>query len=92
MRKLRYDAALVRPCGLLESEGYEAMRAWLAAGDVPDAIFAVNDEKGNEMSRYSLLVSLHVASVIVWLGCGTTLAFNVEEELNWPSPAVSFST
>jgi hypothetical protein len=27
------------------------------------------------MSRYSLLVSLHVASVIVWVGCGTTLAF-----------------
>jgi hypothetical protein len=27
------------------------------------------------MSRYSVLVSLHVASVIVWLGCGTTLAF-----------------
>jgi hypothetical protein len=27
------------------------------------------------MTRYSLLVSLHVASVIVWLGCGTTLAF-----------------
>ena len=26
------------------------------------------------MTRYSLLVSLHVASVIVWLGCGTTLA------------------
>ena len=27
------------------------------------------------MSRYSLLVSLHVASVIVWLGAGTTLVF-----------------
>jgi hypothetical protein len=26
------------------------------------------------MSRYSLLVSLHVAGVIVWVGCGTTLA------------------
>src|ERR1051325_1200294 len=26
------------------------------------------------MTRYSLLVSLHVTSVIVWLGCGTTLA------------------
>jgi hypothetical protein len=26
------------------------------------------------MSGYSLLVSLHVASVIVWLGCGTTIA------------------
>jgi hypothetical protein len=29
----------------------------------------------NEMSRYSLLVTLHVASVIVWLGAGTTLVF-----------------
>jgi hypothetical protein len=27
------------------------------------------------MSRYSLLVTLHVASVIIWLGAGTTLAF-----------------
>lgn len=27
------------------------------------------------MTRYSLLVSLHVASVVVWLGCSTTLAF-----------------
>src|SRR5206468_3003187 len=27
------------------------------------------------MSHYSLLVSLHVASVVVWLGTGTTLAF-----------------
>ena len=26
------------------------------------------------MNRYSLLVSLHIASVIVWLGCGTTIA------------------
>jgi hypothetical protein len=27
------------------------------------------------MTRYSLLVALHVASVVVWLGCGTTLWF-----------------
>ena len=27
------------------------------------------------MNRYSLLVSLHVASVVVWLGCATTLVF-----------------
>jgi len=27
------------------------------------------------MTRYSLLVSLHVASVIIWLGSGTTLVF-----------------
>src|SRR5918911_1535512 len=41
--KLRYDQSLVRDCGFLESEGYEAMRAWLAEGDVPEAVFAVND-------------------------------------------------
>ena len=27
------------------------------------------------MSRYDLLVSLHVASAIVWVGCGTALVF-----------------
>lgn len=41
--KLRYDESLVRPCGLLESEGYETMRAWLSEGDLPGAVFAVND-------------------------------------------------
>jgi hypothetical protein len=29
----------------------------------------------NDMTRYSLLVTFHVVSVVVWLGCGTTLAF-----------------
>lgn len=41
--RLKYDATLVRPCGLLESEGYSATRTWLAEGGVPRAIFAVND-------------------------------------------------
>src|SRR6185295_16915595 len=42
-QKVRVDESLVRPCGLLESEGYLAMRDWLAKGDVPGAIFEVND-------------------------------------------------
>jgi uncharacterized membrane protein len=33
------------------------------------------DAESAVMTRYSLLVSLHVASVIVWLGSGTTLVF-----------------
>jgi LacI family transcriptional regulator len=37
------DDSLVRACGVLESEGYEAVRAWLAEGNLPGAIFAVND-------------------------------------------------
>jgi LacI family transcriptional regulator, galactose operon repressor len=42
--RLRYDESLVRPCGFLESEGYLAMQAWLKEGDVPEAIFVVNDQ------------------------------------------------
>lgn len=41
--RLRYDESLVRPCGLLESEGYKAMRAWLGDRNIPTGVFAVND-------------------------------------------------
>jgi LacI family transcriptional regulator len=40
---LEFDKALVMDCGLMESEGYEAMKAWIKAGDLPTAIVAVND-------------------------------------------------
>src|SRR5262245_12145333 len=41
--KIRYEKALVRECGLMESDGYNAMKAWLREGNLPKAIFAVND-------------------------------------------------
>jgi LacI family transcriptional regulator len=41
--RLRFDQKLVRPCGLLESDGYRAMRDWLTERNLPGAIFAVND-------------------------------------------------
>ena len=37
------DKSFVRECGLMESDGYRAMKEWLAGGDMPTAIFAVND-------------------------------------------------
>lgn len=40
---LPFDDALVRECGFTERDGYEATRLWLEGGDVPGAIFAVND-------------------------------------------------
>ena len=40
---LKYDERLVRSCGLLESEGHQAMKSWLEEGTAPKAIFAVND-------------------------------------------------
>jgi LacI family transcriptional regulator len=41
--KIRYDEALVRQCGFLESQGYQTMRRWIREGDLPDAVFVVND-------------------------------------------------
>lgn len=41
--KIPFDKSLVRECGLMESDGYNAMRAWIAEGTVPSAVFAVND-------------------------------------------------
>jgi LacI family transcriptional regulator len=40
---LKFDKALVKDCGLMESDGYNAMKAWIQAGDLPTAVFAVND-------------------------------------------------
>jgi LacI family transcriptional regulator len=37
------DKRLVRDCGFMESEGYDSMRTWIKDGDLPTAIFAVND-------------------------------------------------
>src|SRR5262249_46278384 len=41
--KLRFDKSLVRECGFIEDQGYDAMRDWIADGDLPEAVFAVND-------------------------------------------------
>lgn len=40
---LQFDPELIRESGFLERDGYEAMRAWIAEGHVPPAIFAPND-------------------------------------------------
>jgi DNA-binding LacI/PurR family transcriptional regulator len=40
---IRFDKSLVRDCGLMESDGYKTMKAWIKEGNLPTAIFAVND-------------------------------------------------
>lgn len=40
---LPFDESLVRECGFLEREGHASMRAWIAEGGFPQAIFASND-------------------------------------------------
>src|SRR5204863_9728633 len=40
---IAFDKNLVRDGGLIESEGYVTMKAWIKSGDLPTGIFAVND-------------------------------------------------
>jgi LacI family transcriptional regulator len=69
-RKLRFDKALVRECGLLESEGYEAMRAWLAESDVPEAIFCVNDPAAIGAMQALEEVGLRAGKDVALVGAG----------------------
>jgi LacI family transcriptional regulator len=60
LHKVRDDASLVRDCGLFEGSGYAAMQSWIKDGDVPRAIFAVNDP-----TAIGALTALHEAGVDV---------------------------
>jgi len=67
---LRYDESLVRPCGFLESEGYLAMQAWLKEGDVPEAIFVVNDQGSLGAMQAIEAAGLHVGRDIAIVAAG----------------------
>lgn len=40
---LQPDKSYVKNCGLMESDGYRVMSEWIEEGNLPTAIFAVND-------------------------------------------------
>ena len=69
-RKLPYDKTLVRSCGFLESEGYEAMRNWLATGGVPEAIFVVNDPAAIGAMRALDEAGLQAGKDVALVGAG----------------------
>jgi LacI family transcriptional regulator len=69
-RKLRFEKNLVRECGLLESEGYEAMRSWLAESEAPEAIFAVNDPAAIGAMQALDEVGLRAGKDVALVGAG----------------------
>ncbi len=69
-RKLRFEKNLVRECGLLEAEGYEAMRSWLAESEVPEAIFAVNDPAAIGAMQAMEEVGLRAGKDVALVGAG----------------------
>jgi LacI family transcriptional regulator len=69
-RKLKFEKNLVRDCGLLEAEGYEAMRSWLAESEVPEAIFAVNDPAAIGAMQALEEVGLRAGKDVALVGAG----------------------
>ncbi|HJZ69885.1 MAG TPA: LacI family DNA-binding transcriptional regulator [Blastocatellia bacterium] len=87
-RKLRYVQSQVRRCGLLESEGYTAMRGWLAEGNVPDAIFAVNDPAAIGAMQAMEEAGVRVGDEIALVGAGN---IHYGDMLRTPLTTVSWS-
>ncbi|HEV8487741.1 MAG TPA: LacI family DNA-binding transcriptional regulator [Blastocatellia bacterium] len=87
-QKLRIDESLVRTCGLLESEGYLAMRMWLAKGDVPEAIFVVNDPAAIGAMQAIEEAGLRVGKDVALVGAGN---IHYGDMLRVPLTTVSWS-
>ncbi|MEW6129929.1 MAG: LacI family DNA-binding transcriptional regulator [Acidobacteriota bacterium] len=86
--KIRYDESLVRDCGFLESEGYEAMRAWLMQGDMPEAVFAVNDPAAIGAIKALEEFGVRVGRDIAIVGAGN---IHYSDMLRVPLTTVSWS-
>ena len=87
-QRIRVDESLVRPCGLLESEGYQAMRAWLANGHVPEAIFVVNDPAAIGAMQAIEQAGLQVGKDVALVGAGN---IHYGDMLRVPLTTVSWS-
>ena len=87
--RLRLDKRLVRDCGFTEADGREAMKAWIAEGDLPAAIFAANDP-----AAIGAMEALHDAGMKVPDDVAVVGAGNIHygDMLRVPLTTVSWST
>jgi LacI family transcriptional regulator len=67
---LKFEKSLVRECGLMESEGYEAMKNWIKEGNLPSSIFAVNDPAAIGAMQALNEANIKVGEDIAIVGCG----------------------
>lgn len=86
--KIRFQRSLVRPCGLLESEGYKTMKEWIAAGDLPTAVFAVNDPVALGVMQALEEAGLRAGEDIALVGAGN---IHYSDMLRVPLTTVSWS-
>ena len=80
---------LVRECGFTEPDGYAAMKKWIAAGDLPSAIFASNDPAAIGAMEAMNHAGLKVPDDVAVVGAGS---IHYGDMLRVPLTTVSWST
>lgn len=80
--------SLVRECGFTETDGYAAMQKWIAAGDLPSAIFAANDPAAIGAMAAANEAGLKVPDDIALVGAGS---IHYGDMLRVPLTTVSWS-
>lgn len=68
--QLPFEDLLVRKCGFLEEDGFNAMRSWIAEGDFPRAIFAANDPAAIGAMRAIEEAGLSAGKDVALIGAG----------------------
>ena len=80
--------AQVRDCGFTESDGYDAMKKWIASGDLPSAIFAANDPAAIGAMSAMSDAGLNVPDDVAFVGAGS---IHYGDMLRVPLTTVSWS-
>ena len=79
---------VVRECGFTETDGYSAMQKWIAAGDLPTAIFATNDPAAIGAMAAANEAGLKVPDDVAFVGAGS---IHYGDMLRVPLTTVSWS-
>ena len=87
--RIRVNKNFVRECGFTEADGYAAMKAWIAAGDLPTAIFAANDPAAIGAMTAANEAGLSVPGDVAFAGAGS---IHYGDMLRVPLTTVAWST
>jgi LacI family transcriptional regulator len=87
--RIRFQKNLVHECGFTETDGYAAMKAWIAEGDLPTAIFAANDPAAIGAMAAMNEAGLQVPDDVAFVGAGS---IHYGDMLRVPLTTVAWST
>ena len=88
MTKARLKS-MVHACGYTEADGYAAMKKWIAAGNLPTAIFAANDPAAIGAMAALNEAGLSVPENVAFVGAGN---IHHGDMLRVPLTTISWST